>query len=199
MIGVREREMMTSYPNWFEGHGFNEFPKHLEVFKGKPNLNFIQIGAYTGDASLWMLQNILTDPSSTLTDVDTWEGSEESIHKTFDWQNVEQVYDSKIAGFPNLIKKKMLSLDYLLNLEPETADFIYIDGDHTAKAVYVDASLSWAALKSGGILGFDDYTWEHDSGVAELAPRQAIDKFVSEHSGEFELLGITDQYWIKKK
>jgi hypothetical protein len=68
-------------PKWFNSVEHN-FRNTLLKLKGKEDLVFLQIGAYTGDASTWLLDNILTDPTSFLVDVDTWAGSDEKIHKT---------------------------------------------------------------------------------------------------------------------
>ena len=66
------------YPNWFNINAIKYFDLILpRRFANKPLLDFLQIGTYTGDASEWLLDNILTDESSWLTDVDTWCGSEE--------------------------------------------------------------------------------------------------------------------------
>ena len=67
------------YPNWFMYGAVNLFSKYLGELKDR-EVHCLQIGAYTGDATEWLLQNVLTHPNSTLTDVDTWEGSDEVIH-----------------------------------------------------------------------------------------------------------------------
>ena len=68
---------MTEYPNWFAQTAQNNFTTYLSEYAGKPNLRFLQLGVYTGDASVWLCNNILTDKSSILIDVDTWKGSDE--------------------------------------------------------------------------------------------------------------------------
>jgi predicted O-methyltransferase YrrM len=54
-----------------------------------------------------------------------------------------------------------LSADVLpeLMVEGRRFDFIYIDGSHVAPDVLLDAAMSFALLKPGGILAFDDYDW----------------------------------------
>lgn len=185
------------YPNWFLMTAVYHFNNYLKEYVDKPNLKFLQIGAYTGDASKWILDNVLTDISSTLTDVDTWSGSDEEVHKTFDWNSVESTYDKKLSKFNNVIKQKISSKDFLEN-DNNQYDFIYIDGDHTADAVYFDTIVSWKLLKSNGILAFDDYTWQHTSGDLQKAPGIAIDKFLKEYDGLFNLLEKSNQVWIRK-
>ena len=186
---------MTEFPNWFVGQQYN-FENHLLQLAGQPNLKFLQIGAYTGDASMWLLENILTHPTSTLTDVDTWEGSEESEHKKIDFDAVYTTYLTRTSQYDNVLAIKSKSEYALPNLN-HTYDFIYIDGDHTAKAVAEDAEGAWKLLKPNGILAFDDYMWGQD--VPEhLTPRPAIDDFLAKHKGTYNLLNKDYQVWIQK-
>jgi len=187
-----------SYPNWFNISALSFFKRNLVEYAGVPNLNFLQIGAYTGDASVWLMNEILTDPTSYLHDVDTWEGSEEAVHKAWDWNDVESVYDKKIQRYKNIVKHKSYSSDFLKN-DNGRYDFIYIDGDHTASGVYDDAVGAWPLLKSGGIMAFDDYHWHHESGLDNLRPAPGIDRFISENREDIHIIEIGYQYWIGKK
>lgn len=189
----------SNYPNWFTIWAEGYFKDLLAEFKGKENLAFLQIGAFTGDASLWLVENILTHPSSTLTDVDTWQGSDEVAHHSMNFSDVERVYDSKVGNYRNVIKVKMASQDYLITAdEKEYFDFIYIDGDHTADAVFKDASLSWKALKPGGIMAFDDYEWG-DELPMHLRPKPSIDLFVTLMKDNIDLIRTGPQVWIRKR
>jgi hypothetical protein len=107
---------VDQYPNWFKLGGAEEnFSKYLTQYSGN-KLNFLQIGAYTGDATRWLLDNVLTNLESTLTDVDTWEGSDEPAHLELNWKSVEEVYDLRyfeVIKSKKLIKKKINN--YMLN------------------------------------------------------------------------------------
>lgn len=184
------------YPNWFNSQRYN-FENHLTKLKGKPNLKFLQVGAYTGDASDWLLSTILTDPTSTLTDVDTWQGSDEREHKAMDFNEVHALYLQRMDKYENLMAIKGDS-SYVLPSLWEQYDFIYIDGDHTEKAVYRDANNAWALLKTEGILAFDDYLWGSDV-HPELRPQLAIDKFLEEKQGQYKLLSQDYQVWIVRR
>lgn len=184
------------YPNWFLGYASHHFERFLAPFKGKP-VTFLQLGAYTGDASVWLAQNILTDIDSKLVDVDTWEGSDEEIHHTFDWQDVLTVYTVKTMDYQN-IHQFVGTTDRFFASNQETFDFIYVDADHTAMAAYTDGVNSWKVLKPGGILAFDDYTWGDGLPDQTLAPKPGINKFLDEYQGEYEVLLIDNQVWIRK-
>ena len=198
MLSVEAKVMPTEYPNWFKQTAEDNFKAQLTPLAGKFNLRFLQIGAFTGDATVWLVDNILTQANSVLEDVDIWSGSDEEEHKAMDWADVERVYDSRIAFRPNVIKYKMDSREYLRSVEEPTFDFIYIDGDHTAEGVLQDAVLAWRLLKVGGIIAFDDYLWTDPRGI-EYQPGWSIDTFVGIVKDDSEVLISNTQVWLKKK
>lgn len=183
--------MEDKYPNWFAQTAQSNFEQFLIPLAGVDNLQFLQLGAYTGDASVWMLENI--NPS-ILIDVDTWQGSDEEAHESINFSEVERIYDDKVRG--RAIKHKGTSVDYLVKSLFDY-DFVYVDADHTAASALLDGELSWRNLKSGGIMAFDDYTWG-DHLPAYLAPKLGVNLFLHRHTDEFELLVMNTQVWIRK-
>lgn len=188
---------MTEYPNWFEQTALPHFKNYLLPFANKGGLNFLQVGAFTGDASVWLLENVLTHETSRLTDVDTWRGSDEIIHKEFDWTNVEETYDEKIKPFKEKVKKvKSDSVEFLKREPFFNYDFIYIDGDHTALGVFADAVGAWPLLKPYGMMAFDDYQWaSHQS--PEHEPKKGIDKFLQFTDGSYSTMIMNNQVWVR--
>jgi predicted O-methyltransferase YrrM len=190
----------VSYPNWFASSpALSNFTEHLSDLAGKKNLKFLQLGVFTGDASVWLMQNILTDQSSHLTDVDTWQGSKEEQHDLMNFSDVEMVYNTKTSVYKNLKKFKGTTLNYLKKAPLDYFDFIYIDADHTAVGVLLDAELSWLSLKSEGILAFDDYMWRERTDRDDLHPQPGIHSFLDRHEGEWELILKNWQLWVRKK
>lgn len=190
---------MTTLPNWFANDGESNFKAHLLAYKDKP-VRLLQIGAYTGDASLWLWNNVLRHNSeSVLIDVDTWEGSDEPSHHEMNWQTVEQVYDSKTKEARDsrkVIKVKSTS-DWFFKNNLEKYDFIYIDGDHTAHGVLKDAVNAFECLNVGGIIAFDDYRWSAGLGILN-EPKLAIDAFSVVNSDKLEILVDGYQRWYKR-
>lgn len=185
------------YPNWFNITAVHNFEKYLLPYAGKPNLNFLQIGAYTGDASKWLMDNVLTHESSTLTDIDTWTGSDEEVHHEMDWADVERTYDAKVKEYGDrVIKVKSDSLTHLRTLPFFAFDFIYIDGDHTALGVFSDSVGAWPLLKPNGILAFDDYTWQSNKSP-EHEPKKGIDKFLTLSEGSYNIVTENSQLWVR--
>jgi hypothetical protein len=198
---------MSDYPNWFAKSAIDNFATYLIQDTGLPNLKYLQLGAFTGDASVWLLKNILTDVTSHLTDVDTWQGSDEDEHKSMDFDDVYNSYLAKTGEYENDGKSyhyRTTTTNFLLSelSEKEYArikyDFIYIDADHTTVGVLLDAELSWPLLKSGGIMAFDDLTWGADLPPSQ-SPKAGILLFAERHKDEFDLVVANTQYWIKKK
>lgn len=185
------------FPNWFDGQRYN-FEEHLTHLAGQPDLRFLQIGAYTGDASVWLCENILTDPTCVLIDVDTWTGSDEEEHTRIDFEKVLTYYESRIVRYQKVVRLKMTSDKYFAGEIAAQFDFIYIDGDHTAAQVARDAESAWKLVKSGGILAFDDYLWGQDL-PPETTPKPAIDEFLRKHTGEYDQLVDSYQVWLRKK
>jgi hypothetical protein len=191
---------VSDYPNWFLQSAWYNFKVLLEEFTDKPDICFLQLGAYTGDASVWMADNILTGEHNFLMDVDTWQGSDEIDHKTMDFNDVRKVYLDKVTPYKFIESYTGTTIDFLTEFDDKNRyHFIYIDADHTTVGVLLDGELSWPKLKSGGIMAFDDYTWGHESGDPRLAPQVGIDLFLHRHQGEYELLAKNTQVWIRKQ
>jgi len=174
--------------DWFTGR-LPTWKRILRRFKGKSNLQYLEIGVYEGRSIIWMLENILTHPTSKATGIDTFPG-----------QLKQRFLDNlKLGGFVdrvNLIQGK--SQIELRRLPLNTYDIIYIDGSHLAKDVLTDAALSWDLLKDDGILIFDDYKWMLDRPV-QLRPKSAIDSFLVCFGGCCEVVHRGYQMIVKKQ
>ncbi|MCM8819827.1 MAG: class I SAM-dependent methyltransferase, partial [Candidatus Omnitrophica bacterium] len=142
------------------------FKEILKAFKDKSNIHYLEIGVFEGRSFFWMLENILTHPTSTATGIDIFS----SEYKKNFYENLKNSSLAKkvkiIEGFAEVELRK-------LNLK--FYDIIYIDGGHTAPSVLMDSMLCWPLLKNGGILIFDDYLWRKDELPEERRPQIAID------------------------
>jgi predicted O-methyltransferase YrrM len=190
----------VEYPNWFELTAKDNFEFVLKDYAGKPDLRFLQLGAFTGDASVWLAENILTGSNCWLIDVDTWEGSKENLHETMDFEDVFTVYKNKTAPYNDrIISFRSTTTFHLQSVRRDPGyDFIYVDADHTAAGVLNDAVMAWQHLKSGGIMAFDDYTWFADSGLEVDTPKPAINFFYWANQKQIEPVLVNGQFWIKK-
>jgi hypothetical protein len=189
----------NDYPNWFTTNGASRnFASQLSKFKDV-KVDFLQLGAYTGDASAWLFDNVLTHPESTLTDVDTWEGSEEEEHMDMDWKSVEETYDQKLRPFLDsgqLIKKKMTTKEFFKSNEKKY-EFVYVDADHHAIWALKDGLDGYSCLNNGGILAFDDYMWGASLPKMDQ-PKTGVDAFLISYANKVTVLEQGLQVWTKK-
>lgn len=195
------RSPERTWPNWFNaGYAEALFTKRLWPLHGKPGLRFLQIGAFSGDASAWLLEHILTGQGSTLTDVDTWEGSPlDPGIAGIDFGAVHSYYNSRVAADPRVTIYEGTSdafFDDLHLTRQETAyDFIYVDGAHDSEHVLRDAVNADRYLRQGGLIAFDDYLWGRH--LADR-PEVAIDAFRRCYTRRYQVLEEGLQVWVRK-
>ena len=184
--------------DWFS-HNIPSWDIYLNNFKNKPNLNFLEIGSFQGRSTVWLLENILTDENSSITCIDTFEGSiEHHIYSKNELINLFDIFVHNVSTFKNKINIIRGKSQEVLKLLNESFDFIYIDGDHTAVSVIEDAILSFSLLKKGGIMIFDDYEWLVMNNYIDN-PKPAIDAFLEIYANKITLLYKDYQVIIKKK
>lgn len=186
---------MRPGPDWFN-NGYAEacFRRHLLGLAGQDHLRALQIGAYCGDASVWLMENVLTSSTSTLIDVDTWKGSNESAHEAIDFDEVMSFYLSRIAYQVSWVCST--SDEFFASWRPQPFDFIYVDGSHEPDQVLRDAVNAHSALAPGGLLAFDDYTWT--DGTRDH-PKPAIDAYLRCYENQIDVLETDLQVWVRKR
>ena len=175
------------YPQYFNPVIASNFEAQLQQFKDKPNLTFLQIGVYRGDVSVWLLDNILTDTSSRLVDVDIWE-------RRSRWPGVdEDLYNLKINSYLNVVKFKGTSTRFF-EQTTDFFDFIYVDGEYGNKQTYKDCIDSLKRLKTDGLLVIDDYLREDGSPAARY---KDIVQTIQDNKDNFRFEELAGQMWVK--
>lgn len=167
---------------------------------GKANLKCLEIGCFEGRATLYLLNNILTDKSSTIDVIDTFQGSiDETGMRLLNCDSLLEVFQyntrlhkDKIKIYQNDSRITLRQLD-----RKPIYDIIYIDGSHKAHDLIEDAILCHPLLKQYGLLIFDDYLWQDHSTTA-LAPKIAIDAFIKIYNEFYEILWSDYQVICKK-
>jgi predicted O-methyltransferase YrrM len=181
--------MSENITEYFDGVVNNFQYVFKKYLTNKDNLLMLQIGAYTGKSSEWMLNTV--NKTCKLVDIDTWIGSrKEDGHLDNHIQNytdVENLYDTRMSKFDNVIKFKGTSDSYFESIKDkkEIFDFIYVDGSHKRDDVYNDAINSYKHLKKGGVIAFDDFYWNIGEDES-LIPHYAIKKFINQY--DFEII-----------
>jgi predicted O-methyltransferase YrrM len=186
--------------DWFSAN-IHCWTHYLKEFKGKPNLRFLEIGSYQGRSTVWLLENILTDDSSIITCIDTFEGSAEHHECNEckkDLKNLFDIFSHNISAFSNKVNIIRDKSQVALKRITEEYDFIYVDGDHKASAVIEDAILSFHLLKNGGMMIFDDYEWSCSKTLID-DPKPAIDAFMLIYADKIKVLLVNPHQVIIQK
>lgn len=172
--------------DWFS----NNIPlwkKHLKKFKDKTTIA-LEVGSYEGRSASWLLENILTHNNSRIFCIDNFS---EGTYNQYIANMVK--YKNKVKTLVGNSSEMLKHMDILKH----EFDIIYIDANHHSRHVLEDAILSFAVLKVGGILIFDDNTdsKEHDN----TCPKPAINAFLNAYAGELKVLHTGWQVIIQKK
>jgi predicted O-methyltransferase YrrM len=176
---------MSFTQNWFEGLALKNFEDLKNIIDINKPINFLEIGCYEGNCHMWMYKNILLNSDSKSTVIDPFE--ESKTHP--------DAYNKFTTNLNNYLDKiricKGFSDNILPNLEKESFDIIYIDGDHSALAAYNDAINSFPLLKKGGIMIFDDYLWigTIDGKIGDITnPCKGVNNFLKEYNDKVKIM-----------
>lgn len=183
--------------------GWIHWDKYLQPIANlKGPIKLLEVGAYEGSATKWMLKNLATHPESRVYAIDTWEGSPEYVGT--DFNEVEETFRRRVKDTgreDQLVTLKMRSEDGLHHLldsiGKESINFAYIDASHEARDVLSDAVLVWKLMKENGIVVFDDYRWA-DLEQEFFRPRLAIDSFIRAYAPELRVIHIERQAYVQK-
>ena len=168
----------------------------LKRYQGKPGVRYLEIGSWEGRSLLWVLDNILTEPTSRLTAIDPliddpgWPASKDikgTLFSNIKLSGQEQRVNV-IVGFSQVELRK---------LPLESYDIVYIDGSHTSKDTLEDLVLSSRLLKRGGLLIMDDYQHYAERELFDR-PKFSMDAFYAAFRGEFDVVHYGWQVILKK-
>jgi predicted O-methyltransferase YrrM len=143
--------------------GLYDFCCECKNILGDEKLNIVEIGSYCGSGTM-----ILSDifKNSQIMCVDKWEKYVESC-STYDidrqgleLKEAEEIFDQRISKYPNIIKNKMWSSEFVTTIEDESIDLVYIDGNHDYSFVKKDITYWFPKIKPGAIIGGHDYGWD---------------------------------------
>lgn len=167
-------------------------------------LRILEIGSFEGRSTVFLAHHF---PKSTITAVDTWQGSaEHQGNSDIDFVQAKSNFDFNIGQFPDRITAiQGRSFDVLLDLlkSNQKFDFVYVDGAHDAVSVNCDLILSFQLLTLGGLIYCDDYYWgfnepehmssTHMNNFVFDTPKAGIDAFVSVYANKLRpMIGLTN-------
>jgi predicted O-methyltransferase YrrM len=164
----------------------------------------LEVGAFDGVSANLMLDLLFTHPGSELHVIDpflpdpTTPELDTQTRHSFEENCRIGGHEKQIALYEGLsgeVLAWMIAKDGFW----ESFDFIYVDGSHLAKDVFIDAALSWNLLRPGGVIAFDDYAWGDWMNDVPGTPRAAIEAFDRVFADQIELLRVNWRALYRKK
>lgn len=108
---------------------------------------------------------------------------------------VYAVANKKLSAFGSRAKLlRQSSVEAATAFTDDFFDLVFIDGDHTYKAVQADLEAWWPKIRSPGILCGDDYSW--------ASVRKAVDEFATAKDYLLEVSikrGTQYPIWVLRK
>ena len=140
------------------------------------NSKIVEVGVWKGDFSrqIWNISS-----PNLLVLVDSWKfdekvrgcapqvSGEEPLNQNFFDQAKKDTYD-KFKNVQNVNILDLNSLEASSKYEDNFFDYIYIDAEHTYKAVTKDLEVWYPKLKKNGTLFGDDYYWREEDDTLSL-------------------------------
>ena len=151
------------------------------------NSNIAEVGVWKGDFSrqIWNISS-----PNLLVLVDSWTfdekvrgcapqvRGEEPLNQNFFDQAKKDTYD-KFENIQNVHILDLNSLEASSKYEDNFFDYIYIDAEHTYKAVTEDLEVWYPKLKKNGTLFGDDYYWREEDDTLSL--HKAYQEFIKKN------------------
>jgi hypothetical protein len=140
------------------------------------NSKIVEVGVWKGDFSKQILS--ISRPN-LLVLVDSWTfdekvrgcapqvSGEEPLNQNFFDQAKKDTFD-KFKNIQNVHILDLNSLEASSKYEDNFFDYIYIDAEHTYKAVTKDLEVWYPKLKKNGTLFGDDYYWREEDNTLSL-------------------------------
>jgi hypothetical protein len=123
-----------------------------------------EIGTYYGEFAAQILG---AWQGKRLHCIDPWRAQDPDVYldgcTAVDWEEVYGKARAVLEPDQRAHLLRMLSEDAASLIRPETLDFVYIDSNHSYRAVKADLKLWWPKVKAGGLVGGHDAYSRHDS------------------------------------
>jgi hypothetical protein len=184
---------LFDHGDWFS-HKVPILKKHLDNLSKDKIKEILEIGSWEGRSSCFFLKYF---DKSTLTCVDTWEGSDENfVDGDPNLKIVEKNFDYNISEYKSRVIKVKKSSNNFFKDNKKKFDFIYIDGSHNYEDVLSDAKFGYDSLNIDSYMLFDDYDWKFYKDKKN--PINAINYFLKIKEKKVEIIYVSSQVLIKK-
>ena len=128
----------------------------------------VEIGSYKGKSTCYLASATV----QTVYAVDPWD-SAGNINGRFGFaeKTTRQVFDEQTGGYPNIVPMQMFSLDAAKHWGDQPISLLFVDGDHTEKAVFADVRAWLPHMAREHTIILDDLDTPKNPGVRRAADR----------------------------
>ncbi|KCV82564.1 hypothetical protein ATO10_06466 [Actibacterium atlanticum] len=174
----------------------------LDLFKKRGR--GAEIGVFAGNFT----RKILHDVNPTkLYLVDPWinfddPGLEKSWYSKGSTHDMDQLYQKLRSKYDRRVANGQVEFlrgtaaEMMPQVEDESLDFVYIDGDHRYESVKIDLALAYQKIKPGGIIAADDhvlgYWWE--DGVV-----RALNEFIGANAHDVSIIACDENQVVLRR
>jgi predicted O-methyltransferase YrrM len=147
----------------------NRFDLWTQIINQKSPKNIAEIGVWKGDFAASILDQcpsiekyLMIDPWANLPD---WNKPFNVTPEAFTEIYEEAMHKTEFASGKRVVLKGRTK-DVIEDIDEESLDFVYIDGDHTLRGITIDLISILPKIKAGGLIAGDDFTlspWQHSS------------------------------------
>ena len=160
--------------------GLRELISYVNAITLTRSLTMYEIGSYAGESA-----EIFAENFKKIYCVDPWEHGYDDER---DWAShnngeiVENAFDARVRKYDNVVKRKIGSIDCSKDVEDNSIDLVYIDGNHKYEAILEDIKAWFPKIKTGGFLSGHDYWSERTKKAIRDNGFYKIDQSFSDHS-----------------
>lgn len=194
----------------------NRFDICINLIEAFSLANVAELGVYRGEFAQKVLEKNQSVEKYTMIDpwrnLDAWNKPANTDNETFEKFYQETIEKTDFAKDKRIILRGKTT-EVVSNIQDNTLDLVYIDGDHTLKGISIDLISMWPKVKENGFIVGDDFCpsiWQHSQeyeptlvfpfavyfAEAVHASIYALPfgQFViwKQRAGEFELTDLTD-------
>jgi hypothetical protein len=161
------------------------------LYPTKPTevMKCVEIGSFEGKGSILIHDHLCKNENSILFCIDPFDneyvkGNDQMAFWNYACNGQYIKFKHNTANIPKIIEMKGYSDSIIPNLDDNSIDFCYIDGDHSPEQVYKDITNIFIKMKNKSIVLFDDYLWKH----GDIVTKKGVDRFLEEYKDKYELL-----------
>jgi hypothetical protein len=172
-------EYHTCVPGWFDYEDIFD----TALRRARDGAVFVEVGAYLGRSTIYLASRLKRSGKKVrFYVVDLWDGwfyddysQQTPMRESGDvfWHFLRHLRAARVEDV--VIPLKMSSHTAARLFDPGSVDFVFLDGDHSEKAVCEDLQAWYPLVRPGGMLGVHDYSNPDFPGV-EAATDQFLEQ-----------------------